>query len=699
LKIEYLKQQPAIVSFLFFASFGLYLATICPNIYWRDAPEFQTVAFQLGIAHPAGSPFYALSAKLFTFLPFGSIAFKVNLVSAFFGALLILLTFLLTTECLTLIFSGKNKNLSFLSGAIAVSFYAVSQSLWHNSIVAEVYTLQNCFIVLIALFLIHGLRTTKQNFLYLAAFLFGLSSGAHIIMILYIPALALFLCLFYRKDLSISQIGIIVMFVILGASVYLYLPVRSSVNPYYDWGNPENVGNFITHVTDRKDVKSHFSFSPHKFIPQLKKYGQYYVDDFNFLGIVLGLTGMGIFFRRKPKLFFGLGAIFFSQWFFFIRYWPWSSAFIPTFLFFTAGIAVGLVYVIEKAQNLSSRGHSPCLLPNIILVLCTAYIFFLAGSNWKTTDRSNYWSPHEFSQYIYNQIEFRGVLVNSLYYFGTSYLQQCENYRPDITNLSLGEIFNPRVFNTVTPERYPLIRIPHEKGAKIGEAIINANIKNYPFYWDPTSKNSHVVQENLHPDGLLFRIMPSPSPINPETKKLHLKKIEKFLINYTPAFSQYSDQEENLLYSLILESLSRFFHDRQDYKLTIAHLTIANHLTPDTNTILNGLASSHANLGRFSEAEAYLEKALKIDCLNLTTLKNLGQLYFDTEQYSAALPYYQKIIKRDPQNIEAHFGMGLCYEKIKNHQKAGDAFQKVISINPESPIATQAKEKLSFFGH
>jgi len=65
------------------------------------------VAFQLGIAHPAGSPLYALVAKLFTFLRFGSIAFKVNLVSAFFGALLILATFLLTTERLERIFPLK----------------------------------------------------------------------------------------------------------------------------------------------------------------------------------------------------------------------------------------------------------------------------------------------------------------------------------------------------------------------------------------------------------------------------------------------------------------------------------------------------------------------------------------------------------------------------------------------------------------
>jgi len=679
--------------------FSLYLGTICPNIYWRDAPEFQTVAFQLGIAHPAGSPFYALTAKLFTFLPFGSIAFKANLCSAFFGALLVLLLFLLIYECLAFVFPANKERLLLFCGGIGVSFYAVSQSLWQNAIVAEVYTLQNCFIVTIALCLIHGLRRPQRKFLYTAAFLFGLSSGSHIIMILYIPALALFLWLFYRKSLSISHIGVIFMFVILGASIYLYLPVRSSVNPYYDWGNPENVQNFTTHVTDRKDVKKHFSFSLHTVIPQLKTYGQYYVSDFSFSGIILGLTGLLIILRRKPKLFWGLFALFFSQWFFFIRYWPWSSAFIPTFLFFTIGIAIGLFYCIEQVQKLSPKGRRRYLLTNSIYILCAVNIFFLAGSNWRTNDRSDYWSPYEFFRYIDDQIEFRGVLVNSLYYFGTSYLQQCESYRPDITNLFLSEIFKPRVFNTVTAKRYPLIRIPQENGTKIGEAIINANIKNHPFYWDPTSKNSRVVQENLLPDGLLFRIMPSPTPLDPEIRNLHLKKMERFLSNYTPDFSRYSDQEENLLYSLVLESLSRFFYDLLDYKTTIGHLTIANQLTPDTTPILNGLASSHANLKDFPKAETYLLKALKIDPLNITTLQNLGQLYLETGKYSVALSYFHRVLKKDPKNSQVQLGIGVCYEKTKDIENARNAFQKVISMNPDSPIATEAKQRLSFIGY
>jgi hypothetical protein len=458
---------------LFFLSFILFISTICPNLYWRDAGEFQVVAYQLGIAHPAGSPLYALTSKIFTFLPFGSIAFKVNLVSVFFAAFLVAITFLLITECLERVFFPQNKNVLLLSGTIAVSFLAVSNTLWCNAIQAEVYTLQNCFIALIALFLVHGLRNREKNSLYVTALLFGLSAGAHIIMILYIPALCFFLWLFYRKFFSPSKLGVIVMFVILGASIYLYLPVRSSVDPYYDWGNPENIKNFMVHVTDRKDSSTHFSFSQEKFYQNLKKYGSSYFDEFSLLTIFLGLFGLTVFFRKNRPLMLGLALLFFTQWFFFIRFWSSSTQHIPTFIFFTIGIAFGIYAILHKIktfalQKIPFGGKLAFFLPTIVITGLSIHLVSLGYIHIKTNNRAEYWTPFYFHQYLLDQIEFKGVLVSSFYHFGIGYLQQCENYRPDITDLFLSEIISPDVFNKVSQKRYPLIKIPRVEGQKIG---------------------------------------------------------------------------------------------------------------------------------------------------------------------------------------------------------------------------------------
>ncbi|KAI2571360.1 transmembrane protein 260, partial [Homo sapiens] len=49
--------------------------------------ELITAAHELGVAHPPGYPLFTLVAKLaITLFPFGSIAYRVNLLCGLFGA-------------------------------------------------------------------------------------------------------------------------------------------------------------------------------------------------------------------------------------------------------------------------------------------------------------------------------------------------------------------------------------------------------------------------------------------------------------------------------------------------------------------------------------------------------------------------------------------------------------------------------------
>ncbi len=85
---------------LFAASLALYLSTLAPSVVtlFDDSLEFQLVTYQLGIAHPTGYPLYTSLGKLFTFLPFGDVAYRVNLMSAVFGAAAIALVYLLILQ-------------------------------------------------------------------------------------------------------------------------------------------------------------------------------------------------------------------------------------------------------------------------------------------------------------------------------------------------------------------------------------------------------------------------------------------------------------------------------------------------------------------------------------------------------------------------------------------------------------------------
>jgi hypothetical protein len=81
------KTDFALSAFVFLIGMGLYVRTLAPGVLLGDSGEFQVLASTLGIAHNTGYPIYLLIAKLLSWLPFQTVAYKVNLLSALAGAL------------------------------------------------------------------------------------------------------------------------------------------------------------------------------------------------------------------------------------------------------------------------------------------------------------------------------------------------------------------------------------------------------------------------------------------------------------------------------------------------------------------------------------------------------------------------------------------------------------------------------------
>src|ERR1017187_9017147 len=67
----------------FLVTFIVYVLTLAPSISFEDSGELITAAYSLGIPHEPGYPLFTLFGKLFTILiPFGNIAYRVNMMSA-----------------------------------------------------------------------------------------------------------------------------------------------------------------------------------------------------------------------------------------------------------------------------------------------------------------------------------------------------------------------------------------------------------------------------------------------------------------------------------------------------------------------------------------------------------------------------------------------------------------------------------------
>src|SRR5688500_20265102 len=80
------------------ALFALYAATSPRSVALEDDGLFVLSSYFLGIEHPPGYPLFTLLGKLSTLLPVGSVAYRVHLLSALFGALTCALLWMCTRQ-------------------------------------------------------------------------------------------------------------------------------------------------------------------------------------------------------------------------------------------------------------------------------------------------------------------------------------------------------------------------------------------------------------------------------------------------------------------------------------------------------------------------------------------------------------------------------------------------------------------------
>ena len=64
------------------SALAAYVPTLCPSVPGGDSGELLQIAIELGVAHPPGYPTWTMMAHAFSYLPWGGLAWRVNLSSA-----------------------------------------------------------------------------------------------------------------------------------------------------------------------------------------------------------------------------------------------------------------------------------------------------------------------------------------------------------------------------------------------------------------------------------------------------------------------------------------------------------------------------------------------------------------------------------------------------------------------------------------
>jgi len=197
------------------AGLVLYVATCAPGVLWQDGATFQGRVHQadytgelgLALAHPL----YIFLARLFSHLPLGSFAHRVNLFSAVCGAATLAVAFDL---CWTL-------SRCRWAALCATIMLGASHTFWTHAVIAEVYTLYG-LCTFVELWLIERFsRAHRAGWLLAAAAVNGLSVTNHLLALLHVPGYAV-LALWLvrgRRTAPKTLVGLAVAFLI-GSAPY-----------------------------------------------------------------------------------------------------------------------------------------------------------------------------------------------------------------------------------------------------------------------------------------------------------------------------------------------------------------------------------------------------------------------------------------------------------------------------------------------
>lgn len=302
---------------VFLVAVGLYMATLLPDVGVWDTGEFQTLGPVLGIAHPTGYPTYTLLLWLASVVlqPMGNEAYRADLLSA------LLMAGAASLLAVRVVMATRRWALGLVAGAV----FALTPVAWNWGLRADPHALHVFFAALLLVLL--GVWQMREQdaagsgarWLLAAAIVFGLALGNHALTGLLAPGIAAFVLLVAPRILWRqwrTVLACAVALVLTTVAVYLYLPLRSAMDPPLDYADPETWDRFWYVVMGEQFAGS---FSPPPVGELLDQVGTRLVSDLGLL-VVMALAGVVLGLFRHPRLTV-LGLLWFGA------SWIWAAGY------------------------------------------------------------------------------------------------------------------------------------------------------------------------------------------------------------------------------------------------------------------------------------------------------------------------------------------------------------------------------------
>lgn len=623
-KIQYLI---AFIAAIF--SFIIYILTAAKDLQFTDSGELAAVSVTLGIAHPSGYPLFTILGHIWSYLPINiSKIYLLNILAGIYTSLSVLVFYFIVYTILNSIqFIKKTKkqkkkkdsidsitnnvnNYLIFSSLIATLIYSFSITVWSQATNFEVYSLQLLLINLVILLVIKAWQSEEQQkqFYLIGSFVLGLSFTNHLTTILIVPAV-LFLYFKTQEKFDFSFPKLKFLFVallplILGLSLYLYLPIRSAMEPDFNWGwVSRSFDKFWYHVTGKQYQVWMFS-DAETMKKNISLFFQMIPSQFGWIGIIPLVLGLFQLIRYHLTYSIFLLLISIAAFIYVINYSIhdidsyFTMVFIPLHIF----AAVGIYWLFIKIKQIA---YSLIIIPLISIFI-----------NYESCDLSNNFLVREYTNNLINNLDENALIISAQWDYWCSafwYMQKVEKIREDI----------------VLVEKELLRRTWYPYQFR----------KWYPEIYDNSENEFELFMEDLE----LFE---AGKPYNPQ-------RIQARFINLLNSFIDKNINERPIY--ITIDILQTEPDVGRDYEKIPEGFAIR---------LLNKKEIRPVNLDKFDltkfqnsfkKKENHLEEGIRK--LASSQLSILGNYALSTQQYEAAQKSFEMALKLDRANLNAIQGI------------------------------------------
>ncbi|HPD18563.1 MAG TPA: DUF2723 domain-containing protein, partial [Candidatus Goldiibacteriota bacterium] len=486
--------------------FYIYLYTMHPVFKTNDSPETTVASVTLGIGHPPGYPIFVILAKIFSYVPIGNYAFRINLFSTFLSLAVLFISY----KILKLLYLRIFDKIVPWFYVFLVLIIGFSYIFWDQAIEAKggIYILNLLFLSILFYYSIKLFFKFKVSYLYLIFFIFSLSLSNHWPSMIILFPVFLYFILRYRQRLKIKNYFFILFFFILGLTPYLFLMIRASSHALLNWGNPENLKDLLWVILRKAYV--------YPVKPDLKVY-LYQINEFlfftfwksNFIFWIFAITGFFILYKKNKNSFFFFLSSYLIIIFFVVFYnrtkedvlYLMDIFLLPSIYVLLLISILGILFILNK---LTTRIKKSFFLTIIFLLLTCMFLI-----NFNLNDSRKDFFSYDYGNAILNTIDKEGVYIgdgdDNL--MPVYYLQELMHKRTDVKFFTASFLIFKWGIDYYLNKYGNYDLTPYDTNNNI-EKIINYNIDKFSVYRSSYFPRRENLKYNFFENnkGILIKI-------------------------------------------------------------------------------------------------------------------------------------------------------------------------------------------------